>query len=62
MALDYLGCNSSSGKMFYHQPVLSKPQSCEIGIYSGVIALKFGRYLGSIAAEVPAKFQSKWSF
>ena len=39
---------------------LVKSRSREIGCYNGRIALKFDRYLGSGAAEVPVKFQSDW--
>ena len=37
-----------------------KSRSREIGCYNDHIALKFDRHLGSVAAEVPVKFQSDW--
>ena len=40
-------------------------ESCEVSkprdwVYNNRIALKFDRYFGSAAAEVPVKFQSNW--
>ena len=37
-----------------------KPRSREIECYNDRFALKFDRHLGSVAAEVPVKFQSNW--
>ena len=41
-------------------PNLVKSRSREIGCCNGRIALKFDKYLGSVAADVPVKFQSNW--
>ena len=52
-----LGFYSLSGKA----PTLVKSRSREIGCYNDRIALKFDMHLGSVAAEVPVKFQSSWT-
>ena len=48
-------------KRYYVLPInLMKSRSCEIECYNDRFALKFDRHLGSVAAEVPVKFQSNW--
>ena len=37
-----------------------KSRSREIGCYEDCIAQKFDKHLGSLAADVPIKFQSDW--
>ena len=53
------GLYSLSGKTSYRQISWSL-EAARLSVINDRFALKFDRHLGSVAAEVPVKFQSNW--